>query len=431
MKKTQKKSESILNYFTKLDGGKNKATLSDSTNHLNISTLRKRKTSGHLSQPSKKSKAANSIKSRSDDTKNSTGGSYSKSSTSSGSFPMSSTSSGSYSMSNTTSGSYSMSPIDNSGQTYSMKNMCNTSRTTTFHMTTDNISLYTDENRYRSSSPAGSVSSQNSISSASRYDKKGVLVEVSGTRQGVPFSSQKSILSQDKYNPPSVEKKEVMKTKNEITTSYQWMGNTDVQPFSSNYSPYKNTSQLESIHPSGGNRSWATPVTTLTNKNFSTWDSSHSVNRPPRSLPTKTGMPVGVYGGRPSGGYGGKTSGRPVGRPPGRPPGRSGTGSSFASAETPFATKKNTNYRPELSSEQKKVLKMVVDEEVSLFFTGSAGTGKSVLLRAIIDELRTKFGAQLAVTASTGIAACNINGSTLHRYTKKNRVLCALGDVDF
>ncbi|OBZ89515.1 ATP-dependent DNA helicase pfh1 [Choanephora cucurbitarum] len=75
-----------------------------------------------------------------------------------------------------------------------------------------------------------------------------------------------------------------------------------------------------------------------------------------------------------------------------------------------------TEYRPELSEEQQRVFDMVVHAHQSLFFTGSAGTGKSVLLRAIIDRLRSQYGSQLAVTASTGIAACNINGCTLHSF---------------
>jgi ATP-dependent DNA helicase PIF1 len=72
-------------------------------------------------------------------------------------------------------------------------------------------------------------------------------------------------------------------------------------------------------------------------------------------------------------------------------------------------------YRPTLSAEQQRVLDMVLKDKKSLFFTGSAGTGKSVLLRAIIDEMETIYGPMLAVTASTGIAATNINGCTLHR----------------
>lgn len=66
-----------------------------------------------------------------------------------------------------------------------------------------------------------------------------------------------------------------------------------------------------------------------------------------------------------------------------------------------------------LTNEQANVLKAVLHGE-SLFFTGSAGTGKSYLLKFIISRLapNTTF-----VTASTGIAACNINGITLHMFS--------------
>ncbi|KAL3423208.1 mitochondrial dna helicase [Phlyctema vagabunda] len=73
----------------------------------------------------------------------------------------------------------------------------------------------------------------------------------------------------------------------------------------------------------------------------------------------------------------------------------------------------------QLSSEQSRVLDLVVNGGQSVFFTGSAGTGKSVLMRAIIDKLRKKFMREpdrVAVTASTGLAACNIGGVTLHSY---------------
>lgn len=72
-----------------------------------------------------------------------------------------------------------------------------------------------------------------------------------------------------------------------------------------------------------------------------------------------------------------------------------------------------------LSEEQKAVLKIVVEEGKSIFFTGSAGTGKSVLLREIIASLRKKYAKEpdrVAITASTGLAACNIGGVTLHSY---------------
>jgi ATP-dependent DNA helicase PIF1 len=69
--------------------------------------------------------------------------------------------------------------------------------------------------------------------------------------------------------------------------------------------------------------------------------------------------------------------------------------------------------------EQQRVLDLVVNKTKSVFFTGSAGTGKSVLMRAIIADLRRKYVREpdrIAVTASTGLAACNIGGVTLHSF---------------
>lgn len=72
-----------------------------------------------------------------------------------------------------------------------------------------------------------------------------------------------------------------------------------------------------------------------------------------------------------------------------------------------------------LSDEQQHVLDLVSESKKSVFFTGSAGTGKSVLLREIIATLRKKYLREpdrIAVTASTGLAACNIGGVTLHSF---------------
>ena len=65
-----------------------------------------------------------------------------------------------------------------------------------------------------------------------------------------------------------------------------------------------------------------------------------------------------------------------------------------------------------LSQEQQRVLQAVKRGE-SVFFTGSAGTGKSWLLKRIIASLPpdTTFP-----TASTGVAACHIGGKTLHSF---------------
>ncbi|PNY24031.1 ATP-dependent DNA helicase PIF1 [Tolypocladium capitatum] len=73
-----------------------------------------------------------------------------------------------------------------------------------------------------------------------------------------------------------------------------------------------------------------------------------------------------------------------------------------------------------LSGEQRHVLDLVVNKGASVFFTGPAGAGKSVLMRAIISELKQKYERdpeRVAVTASTGLAACNIGGITLHSFS--------------
>ncbi|RKU42836.1 hypothetical protein DL546_009919 [Coniochaeta pulveracea] len=73
-----------------------------------------------------------------------------------------------------------------------------------------------------------------------------------------------------------------------------------------------------------------------------------------------------------------------------------------------------------LSNEQRHVKDLVVEKGHSVFFTGPAGTGKSVLMRAIIQEFKRKYARdpeRVAVTASTGLAACNIGGMTLHSFS--------------
>ena len=62
--------------------------------------------------------------------------------------------------------------------------------------------------------------------------------------------------------------------------------------------------------------------------------------------------------------------------------------------------------------------KIVYDEVLtgkSLFFTGEAGTGKSFLLDVIVKRARLQ-GLSVHVTASTGISACAVGGTTLHSF---------------
>ncbi|CAH2310452.1 ATP-dependent DNA helicase PIF1 [Pelobates cultripes] len=65
-----------------------------------------------------------------------------------------------------------------------------------------------------------------------------------------------------------------------------------------------------------------------------------------------------------------------------------------------------------LSTEQSLVLNTVLGGK-NVFFTGSAGTGKSYLLKRIVGALPPK---STYATASTGVAACHIGGTTLHAF---------------
>lgn len=69
-----------------------------------------------------------------------------------------------------------------------------------------------------------------------------------------------------------------------------------------------------------------------------------------------------------------------------------------------------------LSKEQEDVMALA-EKGFNIFYSGSAGTGKSVLLREIIKLLKKNYGHDaVAVTASTGLAACNIGGITVHSF---------------
>ena len=70
----------------------------------------------------------------------------------------------------------------------------------------------------------------------------------------------------------------------------------------------------------------------------------------------------------------------------------------------------------DLNMEQIDAADAILDGR-NTFITGSAGTGKSYLLRYLVQEFRAKYGDNaVAVTASTGIAAINLGGQTIHSF---------------
>ncbi len=66
----------------------------------------------------------------------------------------------------------------------------------------------------------------------------------------------------------------------------------------------------------------------------------------------------------------------------------------------------------ELSKEKQQIIELI-EEGKNIFITGSAGTGKSFLLNFL---KRHYLESKLTITASTGISAVNIGGSTIHSW---------------
>lgn len=65
-----------------------------------------------------------------------------------------------------------------------------------------------------------------------------------------------------------------------------------------------------------------------------------------------------------------------------------------------------------LSESQRKAVD-IINKGENVLITGPAGTGKSYLLQYIKKELSYK---KLHITATTGIAAINVSGTTLHSW---------------
>nr|CCC53237.1 putative DNA repair and recombination protein,mitochondrial precursor, fragment [Trypanosoma vivax Y486] len=66
----------------------------------------------------------------------------------------------------------------------------------------------------------------------------------------------------------------------------------------------------------------------------------------------------------------------------------------------------------ELNEEQEKVIKLALEGHL-MYIGGSAGTGKTVLLRCLCRRLQAER-LRVAMTATTGVAGCHIGGSTFH-----------------
>uniref|UniRef100_A0A1A9WKT2 ATP-dependent DNA helicase PIF1 n=1 Tax=Glossina brevipalpis TaxID=37001 RepID=A0A1A9WKT2_9MUSC len=100
---------------------------------------------------------------------------------------------------------------------------------------------------------------------------------------------------------------------------------------------------------------------------------------------------------------------------------KNGDGSTKKASDVPAAKKlyQNTSTNDlvaedsiKLCAEQMEVMRACTSGK-NVFFTGSAGTGKSFLLRRIISALPPDG---TVATASTGVAACLISGVTLHGF---------------
>lgn len=70
---------------------------------------------------------------------------------------------------------------------------------------------------------------------------------------------------------------------------------------------------------------------------------------------------------------------------------------------------------PELSYDQEVAFNHF-SQGTKLFVTGPGGTGKSVLIQACVDWCN-EHHKRVSVTATTGVAACNVQGETIHSWS--------------
>ncbi|KAL6068124.1 DNA helicase, variant 2 [Balamuthia mandrillaris] len=85
----------------------------------------------------------------------------------------------------------------------------------------------------------------------------------------------------------------------------------------------------------------------------------------------------------------------------------------FLEARTYVKPAKKVPPNVNFTKEQIALMDLVLRDKKNVFFTGSAGTGKSTIIRQLVYLLPA---ASTFVTASTGVAAVNIGGITLHQF---------------
>lgn len=68
-----------------------------------------------------------------------------------------------------------------------------------------------------------------------------------------------------------------------------------------------------------------------------------------------------------------------------------------------------------LTEEQRQAAMLPLEQGTNVFVTGAAGTGKSYVLKYLMQEMHNR-GIKYGVAAPTGVAAINVGGSTLHSF---------------
>ena len=91
----------------------------------------------------------------------------------------------------------------------------------------------------------------------------------------------------------------------------------------------------------------------------------------------------------------------------------SSTSTSFTSSSTTSSL--STANGIELSYDQEQAFHQF-QQGTNLFITGPGGTGKSVLINKCVEWSKARKKT-ISITATTGVAACNINGETLHAWS--------------